>query len=140
MGVAPDAKGLHAAAQVTDTHGTGKGVAVHLAESLHLHGAGKRNDGVGQQVLRLRQKAHREQQQHLAQHHQLPPVQPLQCLKVLPQFFRSQHPQRKGTQRHQIVQHLVPLAIHDIGAQQHDIAGLGIGKHLAPEQIGVGIL
>lgn len=38
------------------------------------------------------------------------------------------------------MQHLIPPAIHDIGAQQHDIAGLGIGKHLAPEQIGVGIL
>jgi hypothetical protein len=38
------------------------------------------------------------------------------------------------------VQHLIPPAIHDIGAQQHDIAGLCIGKHLAPEQIGVGIL
>ena len=140
MGVAPDAKGLHAAAQVADAHGTGKGVAVHLAESLHLHGAGKRNDGVGQQVQRLGQKAHRKQQQHLAQHHQLPPVQPLHRLKVLPHFFRSQHPQRKGAQRHQIVQYLIPPAIHDIGAQQHDIAGLGIGKHLAPEQIGVGIL
>ena len=140
MGLAPDAKGLHAAAQVADAHGTGKGVAVHLAESLHLHGAGKRNDGVCQQVLRLRQKAHRKQQQHLAQHHQLPPVQPLHCLKVLPHFFCDQHPQRKSAQGHQIVQHLIPPAIHDVGAQQHDIAGLGIGKHLAPEQIGIGVL
>ena len=140
MGLAPDAESLHAAAQVADAHGTGKGVAVHLAEGLHLHGAGEGNNGVGQQILRLRQKAHRKQQQHLAQHHQLPPVQPLHCLKALPHFFRSQHPQRKGAQRHQIVQHLVPLTIHDIGAQQHDIAGLGIGKHLAPEQIGVGVL
>ena len=61
---------VHAAAQVADAHGTGKRVAMHLAERLHLHGAGKGDDGVGQQVLFLRQKAHKEQQQNLAQHHQ----------------------------------------------------------------------
>lgn len=96
MGLAPDAKGLHAAAQVADAHGTGKGVAVHLAESLYLHGAGEGNNGVGQQVLRLRQKAHREQQQHLAQHHQLPPVQPLHRLKVLPHFSAARTPSAKA--------------------------------------------
>ena len=58
----------------------------------------------------------------------------LHCLKVLPHFFHSQHPQRKGAQRHQIVQHLIQPAINDVGAQQHDIAGLGIGKHLAPKR------
>ena len=140
VGLAPDAQRLHAAAQVTDAHGAGKGVAVHLAESLHLHGAGKRDDGVGQQVLLLRQKAHEEQQQPFAQHHQLPPVERAHLPEALPHFFSGEHPQRKGAQRHQIMQHPLPVAIHQVGAEQHDIAGLCVGKHFAPEQVGIGVL
>ena len=34
------------------------------------------------------------------------------------------------------MQHPLPVAIHQVGAEQHDIAGLGVGKHFAPEQIG----
>ena len=48
--------------------------------------------------------------------------------------------QRKSTQRNQIVQHPIPLTIHDVGTQQHDVAGLCICKHLTAEQIRIGIL
>ena len=139
-GAAPDTQGLHAAAQVADAHGAGKGVAVHLAERLHLHGAGKGDDGVGQQVLLLRQKAHKEQQQHLAQHHQLPPVEPLHVPEVLLHLFGGQHAQRKGAQGHQIMQHPLPVSVHQVGTEQHDVAGLRVGKYLAAEQVGVGVL
>ena len=33
-----------------------------------------------------------------------------------------------------------PIAIHEVCAQQHDVTGLGVGEHFAPEQIGIGIL
>ena len=33
--------GRRAAPQVSDTHGTGIGIAVHLPEALYLHGTGK---------------------------------------------------------------------------------------------------
>ena len=140
MGLAPDAECFHTAAQVTNAHGAGKCIAVHLAERLHLHCAGEGNDGVCQQVLLLWQKANNEQQKHFAQHHQLPPVKPLHVAKALPHLFCHQYAQRKSTQRNQIVQHPIPLTIHDVGTQQHDVAGLCICKHLTAEQIRIGIL
>ena len=104
------------------------------------HRTGEGNDGVCQQVLLLWQKAHNEQQKHFAQNHQLPPVKPLHVAKVLPHLFCHQYAQRKSTQRNQIVQHPIPLTIHDVGTQQHDVAGLCICKHLTAEQIRIGIL
>ena len=65
MGVEIDAQGLRAAAHIADAHGTGVGVAPDLAEGLHLHGADKGHHGVGEGVGRLRQKAHRKQQNDL---------------------------------------------------------------------------
>ena len=59
----PCAEGIHAAAQIADAHGAGEGIAVHLAEGLYLHGAGEGDEGVGQQIQLLRQKAHDEEQQ-----------------------------------------------------------------------------
>ena len=38
------------------------------------------------------------------------------------------------------MQHPIPLTIHDVGTQQHDVAGLCICKHLTAEQIRIGIL
>ena len=56
----PAAQRIHAAAQVADAHGAGKGVAVHLAEGLHLHRAGKRDQRVGHQIPLLREEADHE--------------------------------------------------------------------------------
>ena len=33
-----------------------------------------------------------------------------------------------------------PLAVRQIGAAQHDVARWGVGKHLAPAEIGAGVL
>ena len=57
------AKRLGAAAHVADAHGACVGVAAHLSEGLHLHGAHKGNDGVGESINRLRQKADGEKQE-----------------------------------------------------------------------------
>ena len=38
------------------------------------------------------------------------------------------------------MEHPVPLTVHQVGTQQHDVAGLGVGKNLTPEQVGIGIL
>ena len=54
MGLAICTQGFHAAADVTDTHGAGKGKAVDLAERLYLHGAGKGNHGIGNQIKPFR--------------------------------------------------------------------------------------
>ena len=54
MGPAICTQGFHAATDVTDTHGTGKGKAVDLAECLNLHGAGKGNHGIGNQIKMIR--------------------------------------------------------------------------------------
>ena len=136
----PAAQRIHAAAQVADAHGAGKGVAVHLAEGLHLHRAGKRDQRVGHQIPLLREEADHEQHHDLAQHHQLPPVEPLHLLEFLAQQFRREHAQRKEAQRHQIVQHRTPVALDQLHAAQHDVAGLCIGKHLAAIQIGINVL
>ena len=52
-------------------------------------------------------------------------------LEFLAQQFRREHAQRKEAQRHQIVQHRTPVALDQLHAAQHDVAGLCIGKHLA---------
>ena len=64
LGSAARHEGFHAAAEVADAHGAGKGIAVHLTECLNLHGAGKGNQGVCQHVQGLRQQSHRQQQQN----------------------------------------------------------------------------
>ena len=127
----PCAEGVHAAAQIADAHGAGEGIAVHLAEGLYLHGAGEGNEGVGQQIQLLRQKAHDEEQQDLEQHHQLTPVEPLHPLELEADELGHKNAQRKGAQRHQVAQCLAPLARKQLDGHQHDVAGLGVGEDLA---------
>ena len=143
LGVAahqPRTERVHAAAQVADAHGAGEGVAVHLAEGLHLHRAGEGDDGIGQQVQLLRQKAHDEEQQDLEQHHQLTPVEPLHLLQLEADELGSEDAQRKGAQGDQIPQGFAPLARKGMDRHQHDVAGLGVGKDLAAEEISINVL
>ena len=59
--------------------------------------------------------------------------------EALPHFFGAV----SAAQRHAVpdnAKSALPVAIHQVGAEQHDIAGLGVGKHFAPEQIGIGVL
>ena len=116
MGLAPDAECFHTAAQVTNAHGAGKCIAVHLAEGLYLHGAGEGDEGVGQQIQLLRQKAHDEEHQDLEQHHQLTPVEPLHPLELEADELSHKN---------------APLARKQLDGHQHDVAGLGVGEDLA---------
>ena len=127
----PAAQGVHAAAQIADAHGAGKGVAVHLAEGLYLHCTGEGDEGVGHQIPFLREEAHHEEHQDLAQHHQLPPVEPLHLPEFLAQQLRRKNAQREEAERHQIAQHGFPVAFDQLHAAQHDVAGLGVGEHFA---------
>ena len=55
---------FHAASDVADAHGTGKGKAVHLPEGLDLHGTGKRNQSIGNQIELIRKETDQKQQQN----------------------------------------------------------------------------
>ena len=76
------AQRLRSAAHIANAHGAGVGVAPHLAEGLHLHGAHEGHHGVGGGVQRFRQEAHRRQQHDLRQNDELPPVYLLHPLEV----------------------------------------------------------
>ena len=80
------------------------------------------------------------EQQNLHHQHQLPPVQALGLPVADVDGLGRRHAQRKGEQRHQIVQHPRQVPVKGGLAHQHDVAGLGVGKHLAAPDIGVGVL
>ena len=132
---------LGAAAQVAGTHGGGVGPAMHPPEGLHLQRAHKGHAHVGQIVPALGrgQKAHRRQHRQLDQQHPLPPVEPPAGARLAPRPdpFRQQHAGHKGQDGQQIVPRTGPVAPSHIHAQHHDIARLGVGKHVPPSQIGV---
>ena len=67
-------------------------------------------------------------------------MEPLQILQLLVHQLCRKHAQRKEAQGHKIMQHTPPLPGKGMDSHQHDIAGLGVGKHLTPEQIGVYVL
>ena len=94
---------VHAAAQVADAHGTGKRVAMHLAERLHLHGAGKRDQRVCANIPRGREEAHREQQHDLGQHDELTPVDAAGLPPAQADALRRGHTQCKGQNGDKIV-------------------------------------
>ena len=133
-------QGFHAAAQITDTHGTGKSITVHLAESLYLHGAGERYHGIGQQIHLIREKSHGKQQQNLYSKHQLPPVDPLSLLISHMDALRYRYSQREEQKRGKIPKRHGPVPVYQILGQQHDITGLGIGEYLATVHISISIL
>ena len=64
---------FHAASDVADAHGTGKGKAVHLPEGLDLHGTGKRNQSIGNQIELIRKETDQKQQQNFQNQNQLTP-------------------------------------------------------------------
>ena len=140
MCVKINAQGLGAAAHVADAHGAGIGVAPDLAEGLHLHGAYKGNQGVGQGVDALGQKSHRKQQDDLRQNDELPPVHLFHVLEMAVHAFRRENAQQERQHRDEVPGTVPPLPVKQIGAEQDDVARLGIGKHLAPAEIGVGVL
>ena len=131
---------IHTAAQVADAHGTGKRVAVYLAERLYLHGAGKGYQCVGTDIPRGGEEAHHEQQRNLGQQHKLPPVHTLGLAPAQADTLSRRHAQRKGQHRDEIVGEPCEIALEQALAHQDDVAGLGVGKHLAAPDVGVGVL
>ena len=132
-------QGFHTAAQVSDAHGAGKSIAVHFAESLHLHSAGKGDKGVGCRVPAFRQKSNAEQQPDLRHQHQLTPVQ-VGMAAFAADGFCGGNAHSKADQGDQAAQRSGKIPRKQVVAQQHDIAGLGVGKHTAPGKVGIGIL
>ena len=115
-------------------------MAVHLAEGLHLHGAGEGDEGVGQQVEFLREKAHCKQQQNFRKNDDLPPMECLGVLQLDAGELGHQNAAGKGEKGDKIAQRRGPLAAEQAVAQQHDVARLGVGVHFAAEKVGISVL
>ena len=135
-----NAQRLRAAAHIADAHRARVGVAAHLAEGLHLHGADERNERVGSRAALLRQKADKEQQHDLRQKNELPPVYPLHVLEMPMNTLSHENTQHEREHRHKIASAVRPVTIEKIGAEEHDVARLRVGKHLAAAEIGIGVL
>ena len=58
-------QGFHAASDISDAHGTREGVAVDLAERLHLHGAGEGYHCIGEDIHILGDDSDHKEQQDL---------------------------------------------------------------------------
>ena len=134
------AQRLCSASHITDAHGTGIGVAPDLAERLHLQGTHKGNQRVGRRIGALGHKAHRRQQHDLRQQNHLPPVDALHPPEPAVDTFGGENARHKRQHRHKITPRRGPFPIAEVGTQQNDIAGLGVGIDLAPAEIGIGIL
>lgn len=140
MSLAVGAEGFHAAADISNTHGTCKGVSIYLAEGLNLHGTGEGYDGVCEYIPVRRDKSDGEKKQDLDQKDKLSPVNFLSH-PVLDMYFLSYgNADSKGEERDQIMDSESPVAGCDALAEKNDIAGLGVGEYLSTKQIGIGIL
>ena len=62
------------------------------------------------------------------------------CLKRRWMHSAAKIPSHKGQNGDQIPQAVVPGPLKQIGAEQHNVAGLGVGKNAAPAEIGIGVL
>ena len=54
--------------------------------------------------------------------------------------FRRENAQQERQHRDEIPGAVAPLAVKEVRAEQHDVARLGVGEHLAPAEVGIGIL
>ena len=77
-------------------------------------------------------KAHRKQHGDLRQDDQLTPVDLFHVLEAAVDAFRRENSRHKGQNGNQIPQAVVPGPLKQIGAEQHNVAGLGVGKNAAP--------
>lgn len=77
-----NAQRLRTTTHIADAHGACVGVAVHLTEGLHLHGADERNERVGSRIALLRQKSDEEQQHDLRQKNELLPMHSLHVFET----------------------------------------------------------
>ena len=89
------AERFHTASYISDTHRTGKCVAVNFAERLNLHGTGKRDQRVGDQIEASRDKTNRKKQCYFNDQYDLSPVDDLEILKGLSDKCGSCNTERK---------------------------------------------
>lgn len=134
------AQRFHTASDVADAHGTGKGKAVHLPEGLDLHGTGKRNQSIGNQIELIRKETDQKQQQNFQNQNQLTPVNAFCPLILLTNQLGSSNSESKENNRDEIVQRGAEIAGKNMLAEQNDIAGLGVGEYLSAGNISIGIL
>ena len=73
-------KSSGAASEISDAHGGRVAVAMHLAERLYLHGAGKRYKGSGDHIQGMGNKSHDTKDQHFHKDNELAPVEHLAFL------------------------------------------------------------
>lgn len=140
MGLTVGTKGFHAAADISNTHGTCKGVSIYLTEGLNLHGAGEGYDGVRENIAVCRDKSDGEKKQDLNQKDKLSPVNFLGHSVLDMYFLGYGNADSKGEERDQIMDSESPVAGCDALAEKNDIAGLGVGEYLSAKQVGIGIL
>lgn len=74
-------QGVCSASDIADAHSAGKGVTIDFTETLYLHGTGKGNNSIGQQIKSGWQKSHSQQKKDFKYKNQLPPVNTLDTLK-----------------------------------------------------------
>ena len=134
------AQRFHTASDVADAHGTGKGKAVDLAECLYLHGAGKGNHGIGNQIELIRKETDQKQQQNFQNQNQLAPVNAFCLLILLTNQLGSSNSESKENNRDKIVQRGAEISCKNMLAEQNDIAGLSVGEYLPTGNIGISIL
>ena len=128
------------ASQVPDAHCAGIAVAVHLSEGLDLHRAGKGNDHIGGDIQVCRHKSDNAKQQELHEQNDLPPVKlPAGFVSVF-DSFRKKNPRGKCKQGKHVAERISPVSQHQILAHQNHIAGLRVGKYIAPDVEGVRVL
>ena len=111
-----------------------------LSERLHLHGAGERNHGVGDQVPRVWHQADCQENDNLQHQHHLPPMQTLRLLIRFTDHLGDCDAKRKKQQRHGIMQRCEPVTFVKCLPKQHEVACLGIGEYLTAGNVRVSIL
>ena len=90
-----DRQTLGSTAQITDTHGAGIAVSVHLTEGLHLHGAGKGNDHIRRHIIFCRDKSHNKKQGHFDHNNDLTPVDVFGIFVFMPDLLCHQNTKGK---------------------------------------------
>ena len=108
------AQGFHAAADISDTHSAGKGIAVDLTKSLYLHSAGKGYHSICNEVPCFRQESHKKQKKDLYDQNQLPPVDASGKLVFLADQLCSCNAKGKEHKRNQVVHNRAEIPVTDM--------------------------
>ena len=130
------------ASQISDTHGTGVGIAVHLPESSVPAWHRQRIPVIVASISSsLGTKADNKKKKDFQEKNTLPPVKFLCSNGIFPGSFPPpRHLMAKDSNGKQIPQSVHPLSCHEMLAHKHDVSGLCIGKYFISDIIGISIL